>query len=319
MLQKTAVLSLLVCTIWLAPHARSQEYPDRPIRVIVSYSPGATDAAARTVAKPMSMLLGKPVVVENKPGAEGAIGGEYVLKAAPDGYTLLYTTSSNMLRPHLAEMSYDPFAFTPIGRAVGTANILVIPAGHPAKTATELVAFAKANPGKVSYGSVGGGSAQLSGTFLELVAGVPFQHVPYKGTTQAMADLLAGRLTFMFSGVGHVLSNVKAGKLRVLGVADNVRHFQLPDIPTMAEAGLKDFDLPTIWHAFVGPLNTSRPVVDKLSQALRTSLAEPDVIKAINSQGYETRFSTPEELRAQMRGDFNIWGKIVKAANIQKN
>ena len=319
MLQKISLTALLLSSLVLTPHARSQGYPERPIRVIVSYAPGATDAAARAVTKPMSVILGQAMVIENKPGAEGGIGGSYVVKASSDGYTLLYQPSSSMLRPHLsADMIYDPFAFTAVGRAVGTVNILVIHAGHPAKSVSELVSYAKANPGKVSYGSVGGGSAQLAGAFLEKIAGVEMLHVPYKGTTPAMVDLLAGRLTFIFSGVGHVLSNIRTGKLRVLGVTGDERHFQLPDIPTMAEAGLKDFDIPPIWHALLAPLKTPRPVVDKLSQTLRAALAEPEAIKAINALGYEPIFSTPAQMQAQMRTDYDNWGRIVKGANIPK-
>ena len=317
--QKTPLLTSLLFFLLLVPHARSQGYPDRPIRVIVAYAPGATDAAARAVTKPMSVLLGQPMVIENKPGAEAGIGSSFVAKSVPDGYTLLYTPSSSVLRPHLSlEMLYDPLALTAIGRAVGTVNILVINAGHPARTVSELVSYAKANPGKVTYGSVGGGSAQLAGQFLERLAGVEFTHVPYKGTTPSMVDLLGGRLTFIFSGVGHVLFNVKTGKLRVLGVTGDERHFQLPDVPTMAEAGYKDFDLPPIWHALVGPLNLPRPLVNRLSQALRASLADPEAIKAINALGYESIFSTPEQMQAQMRSEYDIWGKIVKAANISK-
>ena len=320
MLQKTPLLTLLVVALAFAPCVRSQGYPDKPIRVIVAYAPGATDAAARAVTRPMAMLLGQAMVIENKPGAEAAIGSSFVAKSAPDGYTILYTPSSSMLRPHLsAETLYDPLAMTAIGRAVGTVNILVISAGHPAKTVSELISYAKAHPGEVTFGSVGGGSAQLGGEFLSKLAGVEFLHVPYKGTSPAMLDLMAGRLTFIFSGVGHVLSNVKNGKLRVLSVTGEERHFQLPDIPTMTEAGIRNFDLPPIWHAFVGPLKLQPAVVSRLNQALRTSLADPDAIKAINALGYEPIYSTPEQLQAQMRSDYDNWAKIVKAAGISKN
>ena len=316
---KAALLSLLVCANWLAPSASAQEYPDRPIRLIVAFAPGATDAAARVIVKPMSVQLGKPIVVENKPGADGGIGGDFVAKSAPDGYTLLYSTASNILRAHLIEnMIYDPLAFTPVGRAIGSVNILVVSAANPAKSVLELVAYAKANPGKVSNGGVGGGSAALAGMFLQVVAGVEFLHVPYKGNTQAMADLLAGRLTFMFAGVGHVMSNIKAGKLRALGVTDSQRFFLLPDVPALAESGLKGFDIPPIWHGIVGPLNMTRPVVDKLSQSLRNALTDADVVKVINGQGYAPRFSTPQEMGAQMRAENDTWAQIVKAAKIEK-
>ena len=319
MLQKTPLLTLLLFALLFAPHARSQGYPDRPIRVIVAYAPGATDAAARVVTKPMAVLLGQSMIVENRPGADAGIGSSFVAKSVPDGYTLLYMPSSNILRPYLsAEMLFDPLSLTAIGRAVGTVNILVISAVHPAKTVSELIAFAKANPAKVTYGSVGGGSAQLAGMFLERLAGVELTHVPYKGTTPSMVDLIAGRLTFIFSGVGHVLANVRSGKLRVLAVTGEERHFQLPDIPTMTEAGVRNFDLPPIWHSLVGPSKLARPIVNRLSDALRASLIDPEAIKAINALGYEPIFATPDQMHAQMRSDNENWDRIVKAANITK-
>lgn len=318
MLQKI-VLSLLVCAALLAPIASAQEYPDRPIRMIVPFPPGATDAAARAVSRPMAASLGKPIIIETKPGADGGIGGQYVAKAAPDGYTLLYTTASNILRGHLiAEMLVDPMAFAPVGRVMGSVNVLVVPASFPVSSVAELIAYTRANPGKVATGGLGGGSADFAAILLQMLSGVEFLQVPYKGNTQAIGDLLAGRLNFMFVGVGHAVSNIKAGKLRALGVTDSQRFFLLPDVPTMAETGLKGFDIPPIWHGIVAPLDTGRPAIDKLSSALRTALNDPEVVKVINGQGYAPRFSTPQELGAQMRAENEFWAKLVKAAGIQK-
>jgi tripartite-type tricarboxylate transporter receptor subunit TctC len=319
MLRKSAVLSLMACALLLAPHAGAQEYPEKAIRFVVPFAPGATDAAARAIARPMMAQLGKPIVVETRPGADGGIGGQYVAKAAPDGYTLLYTTASSILRGHLiAETLVDPMAFTPVGRVMGSVNVLVVPASFPVNSVADLIAYTKANPGKVSTGGLGGGSADFAAILLQMLSGVEFLHVPYKGNTQAIGDLLAGRLNFMFVGVGHAMSNIKAGKLRALGVTDNQRFFLLPDVPSMAETGLKGFDIPPIWHGIVAPLGTGAPVVDKLSQSLRNALNDADVVKMINGQGYAPRFSTPQELGAQMRAENEFWGKLVKAAGIQK-
>ncbi len=319
MLKKAAVLSLLACATLLAPIASAQEYPDRPIRMIVPFPPGATDAAARAIARPMSVPLGKPIIIETKPGADGGIGGQYVAKAAPDGYTLLYTTASNILRGHLiSEMLYDPLGFTPVGRVMGSVNVLVVPASFPVSSVAELIAYTKANPGKVTTGGLGGGSADFAAILLQLVSGVEFLQVPYKGNTQAIGDLLAGRLNFMFVGVGHAVSNIKAGKLRALGVTDSQRFFLMPDVPTMAETGLKGFGIPPIWHGIVAPLGTPGAAVDKLSTALRGALTDGEVVKVINGQGYAPRFSTPQELGAQMRAESDFWAKLVKDAKIEK-
>ncbi len=317
MLKKALSLSILLA----AAPAGAQQYPDRPIRVMVGYTAGATDTAARTVARPLATLLGVPVVVENKPGAAGALGAEFVARAAPDGYTLLYTVDgTHTLNPHLYKsLSYEPLGFTPITKAVNTVNVLVINTQLPPKNVSELLAYAKANPDKASYGSAGMGSSNhLAGELLQSVSGVPLTHVPYKGSTPALTDLIGGQIAFMFAGVGQMLPFMSAGKVRVIGTADSVRHPRLPDVPTMEEAGLKGFDLPAIYHALVGPLKLPQPIVVRLNQAARSALVDPDIAAQLNKQGYDVTPTTPEELGALMRRNFDTWGRIVRAAKIEK-
>lgn len=318
---KSALLMSVLCLSLAAPPVAAQEYPERTIRMIVAYPAGATDTAARTVTRKLADMFGKPVIVDNKPGAGSAIGAEFVQRAAPDGYTLFWTTdSSHTLNPHLYKaLSYEPLGFTPIIRTGVTVNVLAINANLPVRTVSELLAYSKANPGKASYGSAGVGvSNHLAGELLQAVSGVPLVHVPYKGSGPATTDLLAGQIAFMFAGMGHILPYARAGKFRVLGVTDVVRHPYMPDVPTMEEAGLKGFDLPNIYHAVMGPPKMQPAVVAKLNQSVRTAMADPEVTQQLNFQGYDVAPTSPEELSALMRKNFDIWGRIVRTAKIEK-
>lgn len=321
MLKKPLMLPLLMFAMLAVPLAGAQEYPDRLIRVVVAYPAGATDTAARTVLRKLAELFGRPVIVDNKVGAGGAIGAEFVARSAPDGYTLFWTTDSpHTLSPHLYKsLSYDPLGYTAIAKTVSTVQVLAINANLPVKSVSDLLGYARANPGKASYGSAGIGiTNHLAGELLQYVSGVPLVHVPYKGSGPATADLLGGQIVFMFAGVGQVLPYLKAGKFRVIGVADAVRHPYLSDAPTMAEAGLKGFELPSGWHGVLGPLNMQRPVVAKLNQTIRTALFDPEITQQLNAQGYDVKPSSPEELHAQMRRNHELWGNIVSAAKIEK-
>lgn len=316
------LLQLAVSTgILLAAPAPAQTYPDKPIRIIVGYTAGATDTAARTFGRPFSTLLNVPVIVENKPGAGGALGAEFVSRAAPDGYTLMWTVDgTHTLNPHLYKtLPYEPLNFSPISKGVTTVNVLVVSTTLNLRTVAELMAWAKANPGKAAYGSAGTGSSNhLAGELLQVVTGVPLTHIPYKGSTPALSDLMGGQIPFMFAGVGQMLPVLTAGKIRVIGTADTVRHPRLPDVPTMEEAGLKGFDLPAIYHALVGPPKLPQSMVTKLNQAARTALAMPDIVSQLNTQGYDVTPTTAEELGALMKRNFETWGRIVRSANIEK-
>lgn len=316
-----AAAAMATMTPLAVPVASAQQYPDKPIRIIVGYTSGATDTAARTFGRPFSTLLNVPVIVENKPGAGGALGAEFVYKAAPDGYTLMWTVDgTHTLNPHLYKsLNYEPLAFTPITKGVTTVNVLVVGNAMPVKTVSDLLAYAKANPGKASYGSAGiGSSNHLAGELLQSVSGIPMTHVPYKGSNPALTDLMGGQIAFMFSGIGQMLPLYNAGKARVIGTADTVRHPRLPDVPTMQEAGLKGFDLPAIYHALIGPAKLPQPMVARLNQVARTALADADTIAQLNKQGYDVTPTTPDELGALMHKNFDTWGRIVRGAKIEK-
>jgi len=318
---KSALFMSMLGLSLAAPPAAAQEYPDRVVRVVVAYPAGATDTAARTLTRRMAELFNKPVIVDNKPGAGSAIGASFVQNAAPDGYTLFYTTdSSHTLNPHLYKsLSYEPLGYTPIIKTVGTVNVLAVNANAPYKSVAELLAYAKANPGKASYGSAGIGiSNHLAGELLQAVSGTPLLHVPYKGSGPATAALMSGEISFMFAGMGHILPFSRSGKFRIIGVTDVVRHAHIPDVPTMEEAGARGFDLPNIYHAIMGPLKMQPAVVAKINQTARAALADAEVTKQLNFQGYDVTPSSPEELAALLRRNFDIWGRIVRTAKIEK-
>ena len=233
----------------------------------------------------------------------------------------MYTVDgTHTLNPHLyRSLNYEPLGFTPIVKAVTTVNVLVINTQLPAKNVSELLVYAKGSPDKASYGSAGMGSSNhLAGELLQSVSGVPLTHVPYKGSTPALTDLIGGQIAFMFAGVGQMLPFMTAGKVRVIGTADTVRHPRLPDVPTMEEAGLKGFDLPNIYHAVIGPLKMPQPVVNRLNQAIRAALADKETTQQLNSQGYDVTPSSPEELGALMRKNYDVWGRIIRAAKLEK-
>lgn len=314
-------MGLVLSALLAAPHARAQEYPAKLIRIVVAYPAGATDTAARTVAHKLAALLSQQVIIDNKPGAGSGIGAQYVQKAAPDGYTLFWTTdSTHALNPHIYKsLSYDPLGYAPIAKTVSTVNVLVVSAGLPVKSVSELLALANADPTKASYGSAGVGiSNHLAGELLQHVSGVRLIHVPYKGSGPALTDLLGGRIGFMFAGMGHVLPHARAGKLRIIGVADTARHHYLPEVPTMEEAGMKGFDLPGIYHAVLAPLNTPAAVIAKLNRTLHAALADKETAAALNKQGYDVTPTSAEELGALMRRNFEIWGRIVKMAKVEQ-
>lgn len=313
--------ALLAAGMQITAPAAAQEFPDRLVRFVVAYPAGATDTAARTVTRRLAELWNKPVVVDNKPGAGSAIGAEFVQRAAPDGYTLFWSTdSTHTLNPHLYKsLTYEPLGYTPLIKTVTTVNVLAVNAGKPFRTVAELLAYSKANPDKASYGSAGVGiSNHLAGELLQHVTGIPLVHIPYKGTGPATTDLLAGNLAFMFAGAGHIVPFARAGKFRVLGVTDTVRHKSFPDAPTMEEAGLKGFDLPNIYHAVLGPMKMQPAVANRINQSVRTALADKEVASQLDSQGYDVTPSSPEELGSLMRRNYDIWGRIVSAAKIEK-
>ena len=302
--------------------ARAQSFPSKPLRWIVPFPPGGpTDSFSRPVAQKLADGLGQPVVVENVPGAGASIGMERLARSAPDGYTVgLATTGTHAINPHLygARLPHDTSRdFTPLTLAVRYVNVLVINPKVPVSSVAELVAYAKANPGKVTFGSAGNGSSNhLSGEVLKMVTGAPMQHVPYRGSAPALADVIAGNITFMFDILITAMPSVQAGRVKALAVTSDRRSPYAADVPTMAEAGLKGFSEvgSDLWFGIVGPAGIPRPVVARLNEALIVALRSQEIRQRVSAAGFELWTSTPEEFARVIRTDRDRWGPIVKAS-----
>jgi tripartite-type tricarboxylate transporter receptor subunit TctC len=297
---------------------RAQDYPNRPITLIVPFPPGgSTTIVGRIIADKMSEVLGQSIVVDNRGGAGGTIGSRTVAKSAGDGYTILLGyTGTLAIGPSLyGNVGYDPRTdFEPIGR-IGTApNTLVVHPSMPVRSVPELIAYAKANPGKVNYGSAGIGTvSHVCGEYFATAAGVKITHVPYKGTGPAIIDLLGGHIPMAFAPVPATHENAKTGMLRMLAVTSAVRSTLLPDVPTIAEAALPGFEA-VLRYGLVAPPGTPRPIIEKLNAALNTVLTSPDVRARLAIEGAEPLPSTPAEYAADIDREETQWSKVVKAS-----
>ena len=313
-----ALASLLV----LALPAHAQSYPSRPIRIVVPFGPGGfTDVVARILQKELGASIGQPIIVENKPGAGSTIGTSEVAKAKPDGYTLAMISTTHVITPHLyKEMPYDPIRdFTPVMKLGEGPYVLVMHPSLPVKNVAELIALAKAEPGRIDYASSGNGSSQhLVGALFVTMAGAPMNHVPYKGSSGAMNDLLGGQVKVSFVGMPNALPNLASGKLRALAVSTRKRSADLPDVPTLDEAGVPGYDA-TIWLALLAPPGTPRDVVQKLNMEVAKVLSTPDSRKLMSSAGVDVATSTPEELAKLMQSELDRWGKVVRETGATVN
>jgi tripartite-type tricarboxylate transporter receptor subunit TctC len=304
----------------LASLAAQAQYPNKPIRLVAPFGPGsASDTLLRTIAEPLGTALGQSVVVDNKPGAMTVLAVEHVAKSAPDGYTVVAATNSIVANPAgvLRSVNYDPFRnFTPITRLAGTSYVLVVAADQPWKTLDELVAHARANPGKLNYasGNLGG---VLYGGMLAKSIGVDMVHVPYKSTPPALLELLAGRVHLMFSDLVTASGQVKAGKVRVLLATATQRTALFPDVPTIAEAGLKGFaDMPA-WWALYGPAGMPADAVERLNREITTILQRPDIRSRLLAMGIDAVPSTPQGLAEFTREQSQSYVRLIKEFNIQ--
>ena len=313
---------LLAMLLTLPLAAAAQSYPTKPLKWIVPVPPGgSTDGFSRPLAAKLSELLGQPVVVENVGGAGASIGSDRVAKSAPDGYTIgLATTGSHAINPHIygKKLPHDTLKdFTHITLAVSYVNVLVVHPDVPAKTVGELVAYAKANPGKVSFGSAGNGSSNhLSGEVLKIVTKAPMQHVPYRGSGPAMTDVMAGNITGMFDVLITSIPQMGAGRVRALAVTSAKRSPYIPEVPTMDESGVPGYSEAgsDLWFGIVGPAGMPKPIVQKLNEKLIEALRAPDMRQRIRIQAFDLWTSTPEEFTKVLRADHAKWGKIVGAA-----
>ena len=300
----------------LAPGpAQAQDYPNKPIRIIVPFSPGgAVDGPTRAIAQELGKRLKQQVIIENKPGAGATIGSELVAKSAPDGYTLLLASQTNAISASL----YPRLAFAPIDDFVGISllgrepGVLVVHPSMPAKSVAELVALAKAKPGELNYASSGNGSGQhLFMAMFASMAGIKMTHVPYKGSGQATTDLLAGTVPMAIPGTQAMLKHIKDNKLRPLATTGVTRSPRLPDVPTLAESGLAGYSA-YVWMGLLAPKGTPPAIVERLNRELKATLATPEVTGFMNEAGIEMVGSTPAEMESYFREERDRWARIVR-------
>jgi tripartite-type tricarboxylate transporter receptor subunit TctC len=305
-----AALALLA----LALPALAETYPSKPVKIIVPFGPGGfTDVVARILQKELAPVLGQPIIIENRPGAGSTIGTDAVAKSPADGYTLVMISTTHVISPHLyKKMPYDALNdFAPIMELVEGPYVMVVNPSLPAKDVREFIALAKEKPGDIFFASSGNGSSQhLVGALFMQMAGVKLTHVPYKGSNAAMQDLLGGQVKASFVGMPNALPNLASGKLRALAVTTKKRSPDLPDVPTMDEAGVKGYDA-TIWLGMLAPKGTPPAIVDKLNASMRKVLADPEAQKLMHKAGVEVAPGTPEQLQSLMKSEYARWGEVV--------
>src|SRR5262245_41765541 len=299
--------------------AGAQTYPSRPITIVVPFGPGsATDSVARSIALPLGVALKQSIVVETKPGANGTIAASQVARAAPDGYTLILGTNTpHSAAPSLVKgISYDPVKdFTPLSRVGSFTQMLVLHPDLPVKSIPELIAHAKANPGKLSFAS-GNASAVVAGETLKRWAGLDIVHVPYRSAPPALNDVLGGRVSMMFTDLTTGLPHVKAGTLRALATTRLQRSTLFPELPSLHEAGITNFDMDS-WAAMFAPANTPREIVMRLNAEVRKIIDDPEVRGRLGAVGFEAFSSTPDELGEFVKVQLVIWTRMIKDAGIE--
>ena len=310
------VLLALLCALPL--FAAAQAYPSKPIRFVVPYPAGGPlDTVARLLGQKVSESVKQPVIVENKAGAGGNIGADAVAKSPADGYTILMgAVATHAINPTLyAHIPYDPVRdFIPVTQVASTPNVLVVNPWVPATNVKEFIAYAKANPGKLNFGSGSTGSAgHLAGELFKTQAGVDMTHVPYKGAAPAMTDLIGGQIQLMFDNLASALAQVRAGKVRALAVTTAKRTALAPDLPTIDESGLPGFDINT-WFGIFVPANTPREIVDRLHDEFTRALAAPDVREKMLALGAEPAGSKPGEFAAYIRTEAEKYARVIKAS-----
>jgi tripartite-type tricarboxylate transporter receptor subunit TctC len=313
------------CGALAAPaHAQGDaaKYPSAPIKLVVPFSPGGfTDVVARMLADKLGPELGQPVVVENRVGAGSTIGADYVAKSAPDGYTVVMISTTHVIGPWLyKKLPYDAIkSFAPITKLVDSPYVLVVNPKVPAKTVGELIALARAKPGSLDYASSGNGSSQhLSAALFANMAGIKINHVPYRGSGQALTDIMGGQVAMGFLGVTAALPQIAAGRLRPLAVTTKNRSPDLPDVPSLDEAGVKGYEA-TIWLGLLAPAGTPKPILDKLHDATAKVMHEPEALKALKAAGLTLSLSSEDEFGELLESESAKWGKVVKDTGASVN
>ena len=316
-------LALMICigSALAAPAHTQTNFPERTVKFVVPYPPGGfNDTLARVSSEKLAKVWNQPTLVENKPGGNTTIGNSYVAKSAPDGYTILITPLPFSALPGLYgdKLPYDAIKdFDPLVWAGSTQNVLAVRNGLNVNSVKDLIALAKKEPGKLNYGSTGSGSSNhLSMELFMNMTGTNMTHIPYKGSAPAVAALMAGEIDVLFDNLPNVRSRIEAGKIKGLAVTSTQRAVLLPDLPTVAEAGVPGYDV-TVWFGMQLPAGTPKPVITKLNQDLVKMLKEQDVIDRFRKQGVEVVASTPEEFDKQVQSEIAKWTKLIQAANIK--
>jgi tripartite-type tricarboxylate transporter receptor subunit TctC len=320
-LQRRALLLLATAAAISAPlAARAQAYPEHPIRMVVPYPPGGgTDVIARIVHGKLQTALGQNIIIDNKGGAGGSVGTDVVAKAPPDGYTVLFTLNSHTVNPAIyAKLPFDTLKdFEPVGTVASLPQILVAHPAFPANSVAELIALAKAKPGTLSYASVGVGSpGHLAGELFKLRTGTQMTHVPYRGGGPAVTDVMGGQVPLLWVSIPAAAQFVKTGKLKALGVSTLKRSAAFPEVPTLQEAGVADFEVDS-WYAMFVPAKTPKAAVDKLNRALNEVLKDVDIREKLLAQGSEAVGGTPEALGQTVNVELVKWAKLAKDAGIK--
>jgi len=322
---RLGLLTLLTSAAFLgaspqASLAASSDYPNRPVRLIVGFAAGGgTDTYARIVAPKLSAALGQQVIVENRAGAGGSIATQVVAKSPPDGYTLLFISPSHVINPSLQKsLPFDPIAdFDPVSTVAAGTVVLVVHPSLPARTVKELIALAKAKPGAINFASAGlGSSSQMNSEQFKSLAGIDIAHVPYKGTAAAIPDLIAGEVHMAIDTVAALLTHIRSGRLRALGVGDRVRSTLLPDVPTIEEAGVPGYEMYG-GTGVLAPAGTPREVILRLNREINAILKQPDVVQRFTELAVRPTGSTPEAFAAQIKADIARYAKIINAAGIK--
>ena len=318
---RAAFIRIAALAIFCAGPTLAQTYPSKPIRIIIAQAPGsATDVISRVVGNRLSETLGQPIVIDARPGAGGMLGTEAAARSAPDGYTLfMANNSTHGSNPAVyAKLPYDALGdFAPISFVASVPYVLVVDPSLPAGSVRDLIAFAKSRPGKINYASAGNGSTHhFCGELLKSMAGIDILHIPYKGSPPAIAGLLGGEVSMMFANVADIGSQIKAGKVKALAVTTAERAGSLPDVPTMAEAGLPGFEI-TSWFGLLAPAATPAPIIARLNTDAIKVLARADVKATLAAQGLEVKSSSPEEFAAHIKSEIAKFSRIAKAAGIK--
>jgi tripartite-type tricarboxylate transporter receptor subunit TctC len=311
---------LALAAALVAQIACAQPYPAKPLRLVVPFAPGgSTDIFARLIADRLAAPLGQPVVVENRAGAAGNIGAEAVARAAPDGYTLLMATTGVMAINNALyrNMTYDAATdLAPVVFVASISNVLIVPPESPAKSVAELIALAQSQPGRLSYGSAGAGtSTHMSAELFKSMSGTEILHVPYKGSGQALPDLMSGRISMMFENAPGAVPYIRAGKVRALAVTGLKRAAVLPEVPTIAESGVPGYESLS-WSGIAAPAATPRPVIERLNRAVNALLATPEMRRELAEQGAEAVGGPPEAFAEHVRAERDKWSLLIRASNI---